>query len=101
MGSVGQCSWESFGGAMHRQPSAAWPVCTRAVAASEPDVLVKHLAIERAGDYDLIATRPSRGARRPGAAPGSPSCHVECESRVLLHGSRPASECRNVWKTHF
>jgi len=54
MGSVGQCSWESFGGAMHRQPSAAWPVCTRAVAASEPDVLVTHLTIERAGDYDLI-----------------------------------------------
>ena len=61
MGSVGQCSWEGFessqrrcGGAMHRQPSAALPVCTRAVAASEPDVLVSHLAIERADDYDLI-----------------------------------------------
>jgi len=37
-----------------REPSAASPLCTRAVAASEPDVLVTHLAIERAGDYDLI-----------------------------------------------
>ena len=39
-----------------REPSAASPMCTRAaaVAASEPDVLVTHLAIERAGDYDLI-----------------------------------------------
>ena len=59
---VGQCSWESFdssqrrfGGAMHRwEPSTALPICTRAVSASEPDVLVTHLAIERAGDYDLI-----------------------------------------------
>jgi len=39
---------------MHRQPSAALPVCTRAVAASEPNVLVSHLATERADDYDLI-----------------------------------------------
>ena len=61
---VGQCScsWESFessqrrfGGARHRQElSATSLVCTRAVAASEPDVLVTHLAIERTGDYDLI-----------------------------------------------
>jgi len=59
---------------MHRrEPSAASPVCTRAVTASEPDVLVTHLAIERAGDYDLIATGLSRGARRPSVAPGSPS----------------------------
>jgi len=40
---------------MHRrEPSAASPICTRAVAVSEPNVLVTHLAIERAGDYDLI-----------------------------------------------
>jgi len=40
---------------MHRwDPSAASPVCTRAVAALELDVLVTHLAIEHAGDYDLI-----------------------------------------------
>jgi len=40
---------------MHRrEPSAASPVCTRAVVASCPDVLVTHLAIERAGDYDLV-----------------------------------------------
>ena len=43
--------WESFessqrrcGGAMHRQLSAAFPVCTRAVAGSEPDVLVSLLS---------------------------------------------------------
>jgi len=37
---VGQCNWEFFessqrrcSGAMHRQPSAVLPVCTRAVAA--------------------------------------------------------------------
>jgi len=37
-----------------RQPSAALPLSTRAVAASEPDVLVTHLAIRRASDYDRI-----------------------------------------------
>ena len=60
---VGQCSWESFessqscvGGAMYRrEPSAASPICTRAVDASEPDVLVTHLAIERAGNYTSSA----------------------------------------------
>ena len=40
---------------MHRrEPSATSPLCTRVVAASEPDVLVTHLAIERASGYDLI-----------------------------------------------
>jgi len=34
--------------------AAAVTLCTSAVGASEPDVLVTHLAIERAGDYDLI-----------------------------------------------
>ena len=43
------------GGAMYRrQLSAALPLSTRAVAASEPDVLVTHLAIRCAGDYDRI-----------------------------------------------
>ena len=73
-------SWENLessqrqcGGAMHRrEPSAASPVCTHAVTASEPDVLVTHLVIERAGVYDLITTGLFHGARRPGAAPGSP-----------------------------
>ena len=42
-------------GARHRrEQTASLPLCMRAVAASEPDVLVTHLAIERAGDYDLI-----------------------------------------------
>jgi len=41
---------------MHRrEPSAASPICTRAVDASEPDVLVTHLAIERAGNYTSSA----------------------------------------------
>jgi len=40
---------------MHRrQPSAALPLSTRAVTSPEPDVLVAHLAIRLAGDYDLI-----------------------------------------------
>jgi len=61
---------------MHRrEPSPAVPLCTRAVAASEPDVLVTHLAIERASDYNqrLQPHWQSRGAQRPGAAPGFPS----------------------------
>jgi len=33
-----------------RQPSVALPLSTRAVTAPEPDVLVTHLAIRRAGD---------------------------------------------------
>jgi len=73
---------------MHRrEPSAASPVCTRAVAASEPDVLVTHLAIERAGDYDLIG----RPVVHDGLVRLQAPCHghVQCVSRVLLHGSRP------------
>jgi len=38
-----------------RQPSAALPLSTRAVAASDPDVLVTHLAIPCAGDCDRIS----------------------------------------------
>jgi len=75
---VGQCSWESlessqkrFGGAMHRrEPSAVSSICSRAVAGSEPDVLVTHLAIERAGDYDLIG-RPWCTTAWFGSQPGS------------------------------
>jgi len=36
------------------QPLAALPLSTRAVVASEPNVLVTHLAIRRAGDCDCI-----------------------------------------------
>jgi len=36
------------------QPSAALPLSTRVVTASELDVLVTHLAIPRAGAYDRI-----------------------------------------------
>ena len=93
---VGQCSWESFessqrcfGGAMHRrEPSAALTICSRAVAASEPDVLVTHLAIERAGDYDLISCPVVHDGLVRLQAP----CHghVECVFRVLLHVSLSA-----------
>jgi len=57
----------------------------RAVAASEPDVLVTHLAIECAGDYDLIG-RPvlHDGLVRLQALRHG---HVKCVSRDLLHGS--------------
>ena len=41
-----------------RQPSAALPLSMRAVAASEPDVLVTHLAIPRACDYDSVSAGP-------------------------------------------
>jgi len=75
-------------GAKHRwEPSAASPLCTRAVAASELDVLVTHLAIERAGNYDLIG----RLVVHDGLVllQASRHGHVECVSRVLLHYSWP------------
>jgi len=80
---------------MHRrEPSAASPLCTRAVAASEPDVLLTRLAIERAGDYDLIG-RPvvHDGLARLQAPRHS---HVERVSRVLLHGARPERRAAGV-----
>jgi len=80
---------------MHRrEPSAASPLCTRAVVASETDFLVTHLAIERAGDYDLIG--------RPVVHDGLVRLqtphhgHVECVSRVLLHGSWPERRAAGV-----
>jgi len=75
---VGQCSWKVLNChrdavlVHRREPSAASPICTRAVVASETDVLVTLLAIERASDYDLIQSSwPSSGAQWPGAAPDS------------------------------
>jgi len=70
-----------------REPSAASPLCTRAVAASKPDVLVTHLAIERAGDYDLIGRPVVHDGLALLQAPRHG--HVERVSRVLLHGARP------------
>jgi len=69
------------------EPSAASPLCTRTVTVSEPDVLVTHLAIERAGDYDLIGCPVVHDGlvRLQTHSHG----HVECVSRVLFHGSRP------------
>jgi len=79
---------------MHRQPSAALPVCTRAVAASEPNVLVSHLATERADDYDLIG----RSVVHDGLVllQAAHHGHVECVSRVVLHGSRPERQAAGV-----
>jgi len=74
-----------------REPSAASPLCTRAVAASEPDVLVTHLDIERASDYNLTGpwcTTAWRQAPRHG--------HVECVSHDLLHGSQSEPRATGV-----
>jgi len=69
------------------QPSAALPLSARAVAASEPDVLVTHLAIPRAGDYDRIG--------RPAVHDGLERFHAsrhgqaQCMPHVLSHKARP------------
>ena len=73
---------------MHRrQPSAALPLYTRAVTSPEPDVLVAHLAIRRAGDYDLIG----RPVVHDGLARFLSSRHdrVQCVPHVLSHDARP------------
>jgi len=73
---------------MHRrQPSAALPLSTRAVTAPEPDVLVTHLAIRRAGDYDLIG----RPMVHDGLTRFLVSCHdhVQRVPHVLSHDARP------------
>ena len=64
------------------EQSVALTLCTRAVSTSDPDVLVTHLAIERAGDYDLIG--------RPVVHDGLVrlQTHVECVSHVLLYCSQ-------------
>jgi len=73
---------------MHRwEPSAASPLCTRAVAASEPDVLLTRLAIEGAGNYDLIGRPVMHDGLARLQAPHHG--HVECVSRVLFHDTRP------------
>ena len=73
---------------------AASTLCTRAVGASEPDIIVTHLAIEPADNYDLIG-RPvvqDHLVRLQGPC----HCHVECVSRVLLHGSQPERRAAGV-----
>jgi len=80
---------------MHRrEPAVASPLCTRAVVASEPDVLVTLLAIERAGDYDLIGLPVVHDGLVRFQAPRHG--HVECVSSVLLHGSRPEPRATGV-----
>jgi len=82
-------------GAMHRrEPSAVSPLCTRVVTASEADVLVTHLAIERASDYDLIGCPMVHDGLVRLQAPRHG--HVECVSRVLLHGSQPEPQATGV-----
>jgi len=73
-------------GARHRrEPSAVSPLCTRTATASEPDVLITHLAIERACDYDLIGRPVVHDGLVRLQAPRHG--HVECVSHVLLHVS--------------
>ena len=76
-----------------QEPLAASPLCTREVAASEPDVLVTLLAIERAGDYNLIGLP----VVHDGLVLQAPSHgHVECVSRVLLYSSQPEPQATVV-----
>jgi len=71
---------------MHRlQPSAALP----AVAASDLDVLVTHLAIQRAGDCDLICQSVVHDCLVRFQASESRHDCVQCEPHVLLHDARP------------
>ena len=69
------------------QPLAALPLSTRAVVASEPNVLVTHLAIRRAGDCDRIG--------RPVVHDGLERFHAsrhgraQCMPHVLPHEARP------------
>jgi len=95
---VAQCfelSQRQCSSAMHRQePSTVSPLCTRAVAVLEPDVLVTYLAIERAGDYDLIGRPVVYDSLVQLQAPRHG--HVECVSHVLLHGSRPECQAAGV-----
>jgi len=80
---------------MHRRgPSAPSPLCTRVVVPSEPDVLVTHLAIERATNYDLIGCPVVQDSLVKLQAPRHG--HVECVSRVLLHGSQPERQAAGV-----
>jgi len=83
-----------IGAKQRREPSAALPLCMRVVAASKPDVLVTLLAIERASDYDLIVSPVvyDRLVRLQAPSHG----HVECVSRVFLHGSRPEPRATGV-----
>jgi len=69
------------------QPSAALPLSTRAVAATEPDVLVTHLAIPRADDYDRIG----RLVVHDGLEWFHASRHgqAQCMPQVLSHEARP------------
>ena len=80
---------------MHRrQTSAALPLSTRAVTSPEPDVLVNHLAIRRAGDYDLIG----RPVVHDGLARFLVSRHdrVQRVPHFLSHDARPERRAAGV-----
>jgi len=80
-------------GATHRRElSAASALCTRVVVASDPDVLLTHLAIEHARDYNLICRPVEHRTRLQAPRHG----HVECVSRVLFYGSRPEPRTTGV-----
>jgi len=80
-----------------RQPSSALPLSTRAVTSPYPDVLVTHLAIRHAGDYDLIG----RPVVYYGLARFLVSRHdrVQRVPHVLFHDARP--ERRTVGVTRL
>jgi len=85
--------------------AAAVTLCTRAVGVSEPDVLVTHLAIERAGDYDLIGRPVVHYCMVRLQAP----CygHVKCVSHVCTvlglkaekAGPVQAQPCDTAWRS--
>jgi len=60
----------------------------------EPDVLITHLAIERAGDYELIGRPVVHNGLVQLQVPRHG--HVESVSRVLLHSSRPEPQATGV-----
>ena len=78
---------------IHRRESSSSPLFTRAVAVSELDVFLTRLAIERAGDYLICRPVVHDGLARLQAPRHG---HVECVSRVLLHGSRPERRADGV-----
>jgi len=89
-----QLQRRSGGTVYRRQPSAALPLSTHAVAASEPDVLVTHLAIRRAGDYNRIG----RSVVHDGLERFHASCHgrAQCMPHVLPHEARPERRAVSV-----
>ena len=90
-----ESSQRGCSGAMHRwELSVASLLCTRAVAASEPDVLLTRLAIEGACNYNLIGRPVMHHGLARLQAPHHR--HVECVSCVLLHDVWPEHQAAGV-----